>query len=84
MTSGRGATIDWTSYNYPSCIRLGAACTGTSSDYASFSYTPDRQYWRQISNYTSGGTATTLYIGGLLEEVTTRLGHGLPAHDPRR
>ena len=74
MTSGRGATIDWTSYNYPSCIRLGAACTGTSSDYSSFSYTPDRQYWRQISNYTSGGTATTLYIGGLLEKVTTASG----------
>jgi RHS repeat-associated protein len=74
MTSGRGATIDWTSYNYPSCIRLGAACTGSSSDYSSFSYTPDRQYWRQISNYVSGGTATTLYIGGLLEKVTTSSG----------
>lgn len=74
MTSGRGATIDWTSYNYPSCIRLGAACTGTSSDYSSFSYTPDRQYWKQVSNYTSGGTATTLYIGGLLEKVTTASG----------
>jgi RHS repeat-associated protein len=70
MTSGRGATIDWTSYNYPSCIRMGAACAGTSSDYSSFSYTPDRQYWRQVSNYTTGGTATTIYVGGLLEKVT--------------
>jgi RHS repeat-associated protein len=70
MTSGRGATIDWTSYNYPSCIRMGAACSGTSSDYSSFSYTPDRQYWRQVSNYTTGGTATTIYVGGLLEKVT--------------
>jgi RHS repeat-associated protein len=34
----------------------------------------DRQYWKQISNYTSGGTATTLYIGGLLEKVTTASG----------
>lgn len=74
MTSGRGASIAWTSYNYPSCIRLGAACSGTTSDYSSFEYTPDRQYWRQVSNYTSGGTATTIYAGGLYEKVTTSSG----------
>jgi hypothetical protein len=64
MTSGRGATLTWTSYNYPASITNG-------TDTATFSYTPDRQYWKQVSNYTSGGTATTLYIGGLLEKVTT-------------
>ena len=74
MTSGRGAAVDWTSYNYPSCIRLGSSCSGTSSDYAAFSYTPDRQYWKQVSNYASTGTATTIYVGGLLEKVTTSAG----------
>ena len=67
MTSGRGATFTWTSYNYPASITNGA-------DTAAFSYTPDRQYWKQVSNYASGGAATTLYIGGLLEKVTTSTG----------
>jgi YD repeat-containing protein len=71
MTTGRTGSIDWTSYNYPSCIREGAACSGTSSQYSSFSYTPDRRYWKQVSRYTSGGTATTIYVAGLLEKVTT-------------
>jgi RHS repeat-associated protein len=70
MTSGRGSTIEWTSYNYAKCIRKGTACSGTTTDWSSFSYTPDRQYWRQQSNYVSGGTATTIYVGGLLEKVT--------------
>jgi RHS repeat-associated protein len=74
MTSGRGTSLDWTSYNYPSCIRLGSSCSGTSADYSSFSYTPDRQYWKQQSNYVSGGQATTIYVGGLLEKVTTASG----------
>jgi RHS repeat-associated protein len=74
MTSGRGASLDWTSYNYPSCIRLGSSCSGTSADYSSFSYTPDRQYWKQQSNYVSGGQATTIYVGGLIEKVTTASG----------
>jgi hypothetical protein len=47
MTSGRGATFTWTSYNYPASITNGA-------DTAAFSYTPDRQYWKQVSNYASG------------------------------
>jgi RHS repeat-associated protein len=67
MTSGRGATITWTSFNYPASITSG---TNT----ASFSYTPDRQYWRLVSNYASGGSATTIYVGGLLEKVTTSAG----------
>lgn len=67
MTSGRGATIGWTSYNYPSSIANGL-------DTSSFSYTPGRQYWRQVSNYTSGGAATTIYVGGILEKVTSSAG----------
>ena len=67
VTNARGATIGWTSYNYAASITNGA-------DSASFSYTPDRQYWRQISNYTSGGNATTIYIGGMLEKVITSAG----------
>lgn len=63
MTSGRNATLTWTSYNYPASIANG-------SDTSSFSYTPDRQYWKQVSNYTSGGSATTIYAGGILEKVT--------------
>jgi RHS repeat-associated protein len=67
MTSGRGATITWTSFNYPASITNGV-------NTASFSYTPDRQYWQQVSNYASGGTATTVYVGGLFEKVTTSAG----------
>jgi RHS repeat-associated protein len=67
MLHGRNATYTWTSYNYPASITNG-------SDSSSFSYTPSRQYWRQISNYTSGGAATTIYVGGILEKVTTSSG----------
>jgi RHS repeat-associated protein len=67
MTSGRGATITWTSFNYPASIANG-------SDTSTFEYTPDRSYWRQISNYTNGGSATTVYIGGLLEKVANSAG----------
>jgi RHS repeat-associated protein len=67
MTSGRGITNTWTSYNY-------LASSANGSDTSSFSYTPGRQYWKQISNYTSGGAATTIYVGDLLEKVTTSAG----------
>jgi len=74
MTSGRGRTIEWTSYNYPSCIREGADCDASQSQYSTFSYTPNRQYWRQVSKYTTGGMGTTIYVGGVLEKVTTNGG----------
>jgi len=67
MTSGRNATIVWTSFNYPSSIANG-------TDTSAFAYTPNRQYWRQVSNYTNGGSATTIYVSGLLEKVTTSAG----------
>jgi RHS repeat-associated protein len=37
---------------------------------AQFAYAPDRSRWRQVSSY-AGGTETTLYVGGLLEKLTT-------------
>jgi YD repeat-containing protein len=67
MTSGRGATIGWTSYNYP-------ASTANGTNTSTFEYSPDRQYFRQVSNYTSGGAATTLYVGGNFERVATSTG----------
>ncbi len=61
-----GQTITWTSYNYPAQIT-------SNSDTATFSYGPNRQRWKMV--YTSGGlTETTLYIGGLLEKVTSAAG----------
>ncbi|MCC6773487.1 MAG: RHS repeat-associated core domain-containing protein [Gemmatimonadaceae bacterium] len=62
MTAGRGATIARTSYNLPSAITNGSIST-------QFFYAPDRSYWKQVAVYT-GGTETTLYLGGLLEKVT--------------
>ncbi len=34
------------------------------------SYAPDRSRWKQISTY-AGGSETTIYVGGLLEKLTT-------------
>jgi RHS repeat-associated protein len=62
LQSGRGQSITWTSYNLPASITAGA----TSSQ---FSYTPDRQYWKQVAQY-SNGPETTIYVGGLLEKVS--------------
>jgi hypothetical protein len=61
MTSRNGATINWTSYNYPTLLAAGSESTG-------FYYGPDRQYYKQV--YTGpSGTETTSYVGGLLEKV---------------
>jgi RHS repeat-associated protein len=67
MNSGLGTGSTWTSFNYPASITSG-------SNTAAFSYTPGRQYWQQVANYTTGGAATTIYVGGLLEKVTTSAG----------
>ena len=66
MLTGRGSTITWYSYNVPKTITNGALST-------QFLYTPDRRYWRQDANY-STGSETTVYIGGLLEKVTSASG----------
>lgn len=63
QTAGRGQTITPTSYNLPSTI----TATGVSSQ---FWYTPDRGYYKQQATYVDG-TSTTMYIGGILEKVTS-------------
>jgi RHS repeat-associated protein len=62
MLTGRGAATTWTSFNYPASITNGGL-------YSQFSYAPDRQYFKQVAQY-SDDQATTFYIGGLLEKVT--------------
>lgn len=63
QTAGRGQTITPTSYNLPSTI----SASGVSSQ---FWYTPDRGYYKQQATYVDG-TSTTMYIGGILEKVTS-------------
>ncbi len=66
MTNVRGATMTWTSYNYVSQI----SNAGLTSD---FYYSPNRGYFKQVATF-SNGTATTIYVGGILEKVTTTSG----------
>ena len=63
MSTRNGSTITWTSYNLPASLSAGGYT-------ATFDYAPDRSRWRQISTY-SGGTETTIYVGGLMEKLTT-------------
>jgi len=60
MTSRAGKSITWRSYNKPAQINYG------SSDYAAFSYGPDRSRYQQVA-VTGGATTTTYYIGSLFE-----------------
>jgi len=64
MTSRGGATIGWSSYNLPTSINAPGGYS------AQFAYAPDRSRWRQVSSY-AGGTETTIYVGGVLEKLTT-------------
>src|SRR5690606_26992403 len=57
-------TIGWTSYNLPAVVNDAGGYS------AQFAYAPDRSRWRQVSSY-AGGTETTIYVGGLLEKLTT-------------
>ncbi len=66
MTTGRGSTITWYSYNLPKTVTKGSLTS-------QFFYTPDRRYWRQNANYATG-SESTIYIGGLLEKVTSASG----------
>ena len=75
LISRGGATVGWSSYNYPTNI-------GDPNGYsAQFWYAPDRSRWKQVSTY-SGATETTIYVGGLLEKftnaVTTHWKHSVP------
>lgn len=62
MTGGAGRTITWNSRNLP--VRITQVDTDVT-----FSYTPDGSRYRQVS-VDSGHTKTTLYVGGLFEQVT--------------
>ncbi|MBX3703471.1 MAG: RHS repeat-associated core domain-containing protein [Steroidobacteraceae bacterium] len=66
MTSYKGNSITWTSYNLPSSI----AAAGQSSQ---FWYGPNRNRWKQLASYPSG-SETTIYVGGVLEKVTVPTG----------
>jgi RHS repeat-associated protein len=59
MTSRKGDTITWTSYNYPAEIVDG---TRTYE----YSYDADRQKWQQV--YDNGSTAETTYFAGRIFE----------------
>ena len=63
LTTRNGTSITWTSANLPATLNAA----GYS---ATFSYTPDRARWRQVSTY-AGGNETTIYVGGMLEKLTT-------------
>ena len=63
LKNRNGKSLTWRSYNLPSLING----VGYS---ASFSYTPDRQRWRQVSGYASGNE-TTIDVGGQLEKLST-------------
>lgn len=61
ITNRNGATINWSSYNYPTSLAAGSEST-------TFYYDPYRQYYKQV--YTDGSTTeTTHYLGGMLELV---------------
>jgi RHS repeat-associated protein len=63
LVTRNGVTQSWTSSNLPAGLSAG----GYS---AQFAYAPDRSRWRQVSTY-AGGTETTIYVGGMLEKLTT-------------
>ncbi len=63
MSTRNGSTLTWTSDNLPASLSAGGYT-------ASFNYAPDRSRWRQVSTY-AGATETTIYVGGLLEKLTT-------------
>lgn len=63
---GSGKSLTFTSFNLPSLVTDGALQT-------TFAYGPDHQRVQSFGTY-SDGTATTRYIGGLLEKMTPSTG----------
>ncbi len=82
MTSGGGRTVTWTSFNKPYQISRG---TGASQTRSTFFYGPDRSRYKQVAlrdraNGAGGKeTETTLYVGGLFEQVDRVPVGGAPA-----
>jgi RHS repeat-associated protein len=66
----------WTSFNQPNDV---SASAGSSSQ---FFYNADHQRYKQVASY-SGSIETTIYVGGLLEKVSSSAGtayrHYIPA-----
>lgn len=62
-----GLTQTWASFNLPTTLQ---ATVDGSTYQSQFFYGPNHKRWKQISTY-SNGTETTLYVGGLLEKVTS-------------
>jgi RHS repeat-associated protein len=67
--------ITWTSFNQPSSV-------SAFGDTSQFDYNADHQRYRQTATY-SGSPETTIYVGGLMEKVSTSAGvqyrHYIPA-----
>jgi RHS repeat-associated protein len=63
MTSRSGATVTWTTYNYPQTINQAGG------NFSTFHYGPDRSRYRQVSQ---NGTLAEdrIYIGGVFEKLT--------------
>ncbi len=59
LTSGAGRTVTWTSFNKPTTITKGSASE-------TLTYDSDFNRIKKVA-----GTATTIYIGGLYQKVTT-------------
>ena len=76
MTSGRDATITWTSYNYPASIANG-------SDTSSFSYTPDAPVLEANFELHERRRRDDDLRGRHSRKGDDERGHRLPAHDPR-
>ncbi len=64
VNSRNGYSVGWNKYNYPTLIN------GPGESIA-LSYDADHQRWKQVLTPQSGSVETTLYIGGLLDKVTT-------------
>lgn len=64
MTNRNGTSITWNSRNLPTSISTSG---GISSQ---FSYGPSGNRWKQTASY-SGGAETTVYVGGMMEKVTS-------------
>lgn len=68
MIERNGSTLSWYSYNFPETIYEGA-------NYSTFSYGPGRARYKQVNYVAPGGvlpsgTETTIYIGGIFEQIT--------------
>jgi len=66
MTSYKGNTISWYSYDLPNTIVA-------AGQFSQFWYGPNRNRWKQVATYPSS-TETTIYVGGILEKVTVASG----------